>query len=73
VSLDATKVAEEGIADNAGPVSQLGLIDTQECAGSAACSENVPVTASNNPTVVNHYAYRTDDDSVAVPTTFVGP
>jgi len=73
VSLDATKVAEEGIADNVGPVTQLGLIDTQECAGSAACSENLPVTASNNPTVVNHYAYRTDDDSIPVPTTFVGP
>ena len=64
VSLDA-------ITDH--PVSQLGLIDTQECPGSAGCTENVPVTSGNNPTVVNHYAYRTDDDSVPVPTTFVGP
>ena len=64
VSLDA-------ITDH--PVTQLGLIDTQECPGSAGCTENVPVTSSNNPTVVNHYAYRTDDDSVPVPTTFVGP
>jgi hypothetical protein len=64
VSLDANKVFEEGITDTVGPVTELGLIDTQECTGSAACSENVPVTASNNPTVVNHYVYRTDDDSV---------
>jgi hypothetical protein len=73
VSIDANKVPVEGIADAAGPVTQLGLIDTQECPGSAGCTANVPVTASNNPTVVNHYAYRTDDDSVPVPTTFVGP
>jgi hypothetical protein len=73
VSLDATKVPEEGIVDTVGAVTQIGLIDTQECPGSAACSENVPVTAGNNPTVVNHYAYRTDDDSIPVPTTFTGP
>ena len=73
VSIDANKVFEEGITDTVGPVTELGLIDTQECTGSAACSENVPVTSSNNPTVVNHYAYRTDDDSIPVPTTFVGP
>jgi len=73
VSLDATKVPQEGITDTVGPVTQIGLIDTQECPGSAACSENVPVTSSNNPTVVNHYAYRADDDSIPVPTTFTGP
>jgi uncharacterized repeat protein (TIGR01451 family) len=73
VSLDAVKVPEEGIVDTVGAVTQIGLIDTQECPGSAACSENVPVTSGNNPTVVNHYAYRTDDDSVPVPTTFTGP
>ena len=56
-----------------GPVTEIGLIDTQECSGSAACSENVQVTSSNNPTIANHYAYRADDDSVPVPTTFTGP
>jgi hypothetical protein len=71
VSVDANKVPVEGVTDVTGPVTQIGLILTQECPGSAGCTENVPVTASNNPTVVNSYAYRTDDDSVPVPTFFL--
>jgi hypothetical protein len=73
VSIGANKVPQQGISDISGPVTQLGLIDTLECPGTSSCTENVPVTASNNPNVVNHYAYRTDDDSVPVPTVFVGP
>jgi hypothetical protein len=70
VSLDANKVAAEGVADATGPVTMLGLIDTIECQGSTSCTETVPVTATNNPGVVNHGMYRTFDDSIPVPTTY---
>jgi len=74
-SVDAFKV---GVVanDSTGPVTQLGVIDTVECPANAAttgtCAPlSVPVTASNNPAITNHYMYRTDDDSVPVPTTYV--
>jgi len=73
-SLDATKIPSFGIADVAGAVTQLGLIDTVECPGNASGSCTpllAPVTASNNPSIVNHYMYRTFDDSVPVPTVYV--
>jgi len=65
-SVDANKVPILGIADVAGPVTQLGLIDTVECPGNASgtCAPlNVPVTSSNNPSITNHYMYQTYDDS----------
>jgi hypothetical protein len=64
VSVDATD------SSTGEPVTMLGLIDTQECPGTAGCTENVPVTASNNPNIVNHYAYKTDDDSIPIPTCY---
>jgi len=74
-SVDAFKV---GLVanDTTGTVTQLGLIDTVECPANAATTGTcapltVPVTASNNPSITNHYMYRTDDDSVGVPTTYV--
>jgi hypothetical protein len=73
-SIDANKIPIFGIADAAGPVTQLGLIDTVECPGNASgtCTPlTAPVTASNNPSIVNHYMYRAYDDSVPVPTLFV--
>jgi len=73
-SVDANKIPFFGINDVAGPVTQLGLIDTVECPGNASgtCTPlTAPVTASNNPSIVNHYMYRTYDDSVPVPTAFV--
>jgi hypothetical protein len=73
-SIDANKVPIFGINDVGGPVTQLGLIDTVECPGNASgtCAPlSAPVTASNNPSIVNHYMYRTFDDSVPVPTLFV--
>ena len=69
VSLDANKIAENGITDTAGPVTLLGLIATIECNGTAG----VCVPFTGNGAITNAYAYRTNDDSIPVATTFVGP
>ena len=69
-SVDANKVPNFGVVDTAGPVTQLGLIDTVECqyvgGGGGIC-----VGAPNNYSIVNHYMYRAYDDSVPVPTLYV--
>jgi len=72
-SLDAYKIPTYANDPFTGPVTQLGLIDTTECPSNTtgSCAPyTIPVTSTANPTVTNHYMYRTDDDSVGVPTVF---
>ena len=73
-SVDALKVPQFGVQDISGQVTLLGLVDTVECQGNPAgtCAPLItPVTASNNPSIVNNYMYRAYDDSQPVPTLYV--
>jgi len=68
----AVKVPSSGIADVAGPVTLLGIIDNVECTATTAtsCIPGGPVPRGDDSLIINNYMERMYDDGIPIPGAF---